>query len=154
QRKVKNAVSHERAAVGDAHYCRSASLEIGHSSDGIQRQRLVSCGERVHIVNMTIGAAAIVIRGSIPAGDANFRVKNPRVRSRNLDLCRGLWILLGRFDRLLRGLGWCLLRGRWRKRRRSLHLFFLAAPGDQRDQQEPTAPEESTTHFDCASGSE
>ena len=57
----------ERAAVVDAHDDAAAVGQVGHARVGGNRQRLVRCRHRVHVVGLAAGGACRLERRAVPA---------------------------------------------------------------------------------------
>ena len=75
-RQVEHAAGNEGAAVGDGDDDGLARGQIGDSCDGAERERAMSRGHGVLVVNLAIGSAGVVVRSAIPAGDSDLTRKN------------------------------------------------------------------------------
>jgi len=97
KRQVEDATFDKRAAISDTQQSGAAGLDVGDTHDGAKRQREVGRGHGVHVVDLAIRAAAIVIWRSVPTGgaglledglgigrDGNFRLSGRRGRRRSL----------------------------------------------------------------------
>src|SRR6267378_4412433 len=98
--EVDDAIVHERAAVRDAHGSGLAVVEIRDANHGFKRQRAMSGGEFVHVVDFTVRSAAAMEWVAIPGGISFFSVADRRWR-------------LGRFHVFRTRGNW---RGSWRNR--------------------------------------
>src|SRR5258705_1102023 len=76
--EVDDAVVHERAAVRDAHGSGLAVVEIRDANHGFKRQRAMSGGKFVHVVDFTVRSAAAMGPGAIPGGISLFSVADRR----------------------------------------------------------------------------
>ena len=74
--------------IGNAQQRRMSRLHICYPDNRAQRQREVRRRHRIHVVDFAIGAAAIVIRRTIPTRHAGLFKNRPGVR-RNLNIVRG-----------------------------------------------------------------
>src|SRR5690606_27424927 len=72
--QVDDAAVVERSAVIDAYHHRLPVAEVGHARVAGQRQRLVRCRERVHVVHLQARGAAAVELAAVVGGDADLVV--------------------------------------------------------------------------------
>src|SRR5258707_15001288 len=78
--EIDDAIVHEGAAVRDAHGSGLAVAEIRDANHGFKRQRAMSGGEVVHVVDFAVRSAAALERGAIPGGISFFSVADGRWR--------------------------------------------------------------------------
>jgi hypothetical protein len=124
EREIEDAAFNERAAIGNAQHCGMAGLYICYTYDGAEREREVRGGHGVHVVDFAIRAAAIVIRGTIPARHTGL-LEDGLGAGGNFDL--GIVDGLGGRSRVCRGWSGRLGRGFGRRRDFNLRLFVGAS---------------------------
>lgn len=59
-REVNDASANERTAVVDADYGALVIAQVGDADACAERERAVGCGERVHIVDFSVGSLSAV----------------------------------------------------------------------------------------------
>ena len=71
-RQIHDAAAHERAAVDDAYVHALVVLQVRDSHPGSERQRTVSGGHLLHVVDFTVRGVASMIGMPVPACHARF----------------------------------------------------------------------------------
>jgi len=130
-REIDHTVGDERPAVGDANIHHLPRLFIGHAHQRVQRDGAVRGGEGVHVVNLAVRAATIVVVRPVPTRVSDLAPDRLCVLG-NLWLLRLFRDLCLRFGRCGRGLYRRLRNGR-RVRETHAGVLLLPASGKQKD---------------------
>jgi hypothetical protein len=141
QRQIDNASWNKRTPIRNPHQRPVSRLQIRHAHHRTQRQCAMCRRHRVHVVDLAIRPAPVVIRRPIPAGQPSLSGKrysarrNRRLGKIGASLVRQAIVLRRPLRTRTRSCRRSFRTGRWRRRNIYVRLLRMPARGKKRKQE-------------------